>query len=48
MVYKQRTINIVRNEVITILSPHPICVKIYFTPENADVKTEGIHIKNSN
>ena len=45
IVYKQTTIKIVVNEVNPILSPVPICVKIYFTPEKAAVYTEGIKMK---
>ena len=41
IVYAQRTISTVTKEVIPIASPAPICVKMYFTPANAAVYTDG-------
>ena len=41
IVYAQRTISTVTKEVSPITSPAPICVKMYFTPANAAVYTDG-------
>ena len=45
IVYTQIKISTVTKEVNSIRSPAPICVKIYFTPANAAVYTEGMKIK---
>lgn len=47
IVYTHRTTSTVTNGVMAIACSFPIWVKMYFTPENAVVKTEGINKKNN-